>query len=112
MHYSVFISLFIIPAYAKVTLKPPKAIDRSGTFQQFTTEYSRKSNNDDIQQYFLEKTIEVTRKYRMYSEISDKSAHVADSSMRRKVLKDKQLHNHMQDNNNMQEIDASYLGYY
>lgn len=106
MHSSVFISLFIIAAYAKVTLKQPKTIDTPAMFPQFTTEYSRKSNNGDMQyETFLEKTIEVTRKYRMYS---DKAEQVDDSSVNRKLFKDKRSYNHMQD----REIDLNYLGYY
>lgn len=109
MHSSVFISLFIIAAYAKVALKQPKTIDSPATFLQFTTEHSRKSNDDDVSyETFVEKTIEVTRKYRMYTEVSDKDEQVDDSSVHRKLFKDKRSYNHMQD----REIDLNYLGYY
>lgn len=109
MHCSVFISLFIIAAYAKVTSKQPKTIDTSARLIQFTTEHSQQDNDDEVHyEAFVEKTIEVTRKYRMYSEVSDKDKQVDDSSVHRKLFKDPQSYNHMQD----REIDVNYLGYY
>lgn len=109
MHSSIFISLFIIATYSKVSSKQPKTFDTSARFLQFTTEHSHNNEDDEVHyEAIVEKTIEVTRKYRMYSEISDKDEQMDDSNVHRKVFKDKRSYNHMQD----REIDLNYLGYY
>lgn len=109
MHSSIFISLFIIATYAKVTATHPKTIDTFAGFQLFTTESSHNNEDDEVRyEAVVEKTIEVTRKYRMYSEASDKDELVNDSNVHRKVFKDKRSYNHKQD----REIDLNYLGYY
>lgn len=101
---TVIFLLFTVAAWATIALKKPEASDISARVLRFTTEYSLKDDDEGVQfEAFLKKTMQLTRKYKMYSKVLDKDEQMDHTKLRRKNFKDKETSH---------QIDTNYLGYY